>query len=310
MKETHNPVLLAEAINYLKVQPDGVYVDCTLGRGGHSAAILKQLTNVGQLYAFDQDPSAIAESQSRLAEINPNFTIIQGNFQDLASLLALKNVFAVDGILYDLGVSSPQFDLPERGFSYRMEGPLDMRMDQKNQLLTAADVVNQKSVSELKQIFQEYGEEKAAATIAKAIVANRPIQTTTQLVAVIKKGMSQKALRQKGHPAKKVFQALRIYVNDELNVLQSSLSQALKLLKPKGRLVVITFHSLEEKIVKETFKAVTEDPQDQFLNKIPFTLPPSTAYQLVVKKPIKPQRAELEHNPRAHSAKMWVIEKR
>lgn len=309
MEKEHLPVLLNEAIQYLEIKPNGIYVDCTLGRAGHAQAILKKITGPGRLYAIDQDPDAIQKSTKTLSQISDKYEILKGNFGNIAALLALKNVFAVDGILYDLGVSSPQFDVATRGFSYRFDGPLDMRMDPSNEL-TAAEVVNTQTVEELSRIFKEYGEEKYAKSIAEAIVASRPLDSTFQLVTAIKKGLPQKVLKQKGHPAKKVFQALRIYVNDEINVFQSSLDQSLKLLKPKGRIVVISFHSLEEKIVKQTFKKVTENLDDQVFQKLPLNLPPTTKFKLVIKKPIKASGEEINQNPRSHSAKMWVLEKR
>ncbi|PPE05449.1 16S rRNA (cytosine(1402)-N(4))-methyltransferase RsmH [Williamsoniiplasma lucivorax] len=307
--EKHKPVLLDEAIKYLKLKPDGVYVDCTLGRGGHASAILSHLKD-GVLYAIDQDLTAIEESQAKLSQTGKNFHILNGNFSNIASLLALENIFAVDGILYDLGVSSPQFDVAQRGFSYRFDGPLDMRMDTTNNKLTAADVLNHKTQEELAQIFWQYADEKFAKQIAAAIVKTRPLNTTFQLVDVIKKTLPAKVLSQKGHPAKKVFQALRIYVNDEINVLQSSIEQSLKLLKPGGRIVVITFHSLEEKHIKQIFKAVTIKEIDAIAQKLPITIPTDKEYELVIRKPITPSSLELENNNRAHSAKMWVIEKK
>ncbi|AVP49019.1 16S rRNA (cytosine(1402)-N(4))-methyltransferase RsmH [Williamsoniiplasma luminosum] len=307
--EKHTPVLLAESIKYLNLQPNGIYVDCTLGRGGHSSEILKHLDN-GVLYAIDQDPTAIAESQTKLAATLKNFHILNGNFSNIASLLALKNVFQVDGILYDLGVSSPQFDVGERGFSYRFDGPLDMRMDTVHNQLTAEKVINQKSEEELCQIFWQYGDEKFARQIASSIIKTRPLKTTFELVDVIKQSLPQKVLKQKGHPAKKVFQALRIYVNDEINVLKTSIEQSLKLLKSKGRIVIITFHSLEEKIVKESFKAATISGMESVISKLPIEVKNDTQFSLIIKKPIVPKNTEIENNNRAHSSKMWVIEKK
>ncbi|WP_026389546.1 16S rRNA (cytosine(1402)-N(4))-methyltransferase RsmH [[Acholeplasma] multilocale] len=307
--EQHIPVLLNESIEMLNVKPDGIYVDCTLGRGGHSSEILKKLTS-GKLYSIDQDPTAIKEGTEKLSKISNNFEILEGNFLNISALLSLKGVFAVDGILYDLGVSSPQFDVPERGFSYRFDGPLDMRMDTVNNSLTAHTIVNEYSEEDLKKIFWNYGDEKFAPSIAKNIIANRPINTTFELVDVIKMSLPQKVLKLPKHPAKKVFQALRIYVNNEIEVLKDSLRQGLSLLNPQGRISVITFHSLEEKIVKEIFKEVTISERDAVIASLPMEIESDTEFKLVIRKPIKASKTELENNRRSHSAKLWVIEKK
>ncbi|AUF83473.1 16S rRNA (cytosine(1402)-N(4))-methyltransferase RsmH [Mesoplasma syrphidae] len=307
--EQHIPVLLFESVDMLNIKPNGIYVDCTLGRGGHSSEILKRLTT-GKLYSIDQDPTAIKEGKAKLSNISNNFHILEGNFLNIAALLSIKGIFKVDGILYDLGASSPQFDVPERGFSYRFDGPLDMRMDTINNSLTAAKVVNEYSEEELKKILWNYGDEKFAPSIARNICNSRPIDTTFKLVEIIKKSMPQKELKKPKHPAKKTFQALRIYVNNEIEVLKDSLRQGLELLNRQGRISVITFHSLEEKIVKEIFKEVTFSKQDQVLASLPIEIQSNSKFKLVIKKPIKASNDELNQNRRSHSAKLWVIEKK
>ncbi|WP_031543100.1 16S rRNA (cytosine(1402)-N(4))-methyltransferase RsmH [Mesoplasma photuris] len=307
--EKHIPVLLHESIELLNIKPDGIYVDCTLGRGGHSSEILKQLTS-GKLYAIDQDPTAIIEGREKLNKISNNFEILEGNFLNIQALLALKGVFEVDGILYDLGVSSPQFDVPERGFSYRFDGPLDMRMDTINNQLSAHEVVNTYSYEQIRDILWKYGDEDFAPRIAQTIIDNRPVNTTFELVELIKKSLPQKVLKKPKHPAKKTFQALRIYVNDEIGVLTDSLKQSLDLLKPGGRISVITFHSLEEKIVKNIFNEVTQDPQDAILASLPIRIESNAKFELIIKKPIKANVGELENNRRSHSAKLWAIRKK
>ncbi|UWD35240.1 16S rRNA (cytosine(1402)-N(4))-methyltransferase RsmH [Mycoplasma cottewii] len=308
--QEHIPVLLKESIEYLNIKPDGIYVDCTLGRAGHSSEILKKLSDKGMLYCFDQDKQAIEKSEDKLKQISSNFKIIESNFSNISVQLALNNVFSVDGILYDLGVSSPQFDIAERGFSYRFDGPLDMRMDRANNKLTAHEIVNTYSETQIADILFRYGDESNARKIAKQIINSRPINSTLQLVEVIKKALPQKVLKQQKHPAKKTFQALRIYVNNELNALQESITQALELLNKKARICVITFHSLEEKIVKNSFNSVTNYKQEQILSSLPIHVESDSNYRLIVKKPIKPTNEELENNKRSHSAKLWVIEKK
>ncbi|AHI53127.1 16S rRNA (cytosine(1402)-N(4))-methyltransferase RsmH [Spiroplasma culicicola] len=312
MAQEHISVLLNESIAMLDINKNGIYVDCTMGRAGHSVEILQKLEN-GHLYAIDQDVEAIEGSQKKLEQVSKNFTILEGNFVDIKALLALQNVKKVDGILYDLGVSSPQFDNGQRGFSYRYDAPLDMRMDNINNLLTAKTVVNTYDEKQLADIFWKYGEEKFSFLIAKNIVkfrVNQPINTTYELVDIIKASLPQKVLKQKKHPAKKVFQALRVYVNNELEVLKKSLIQSLELLNPNGRLVVITFQSLEEKIIKDLFKAKTQNDQDKFLRQLPFNnMEIEKEYQLLIKKPIVASEQELEQNRRAHSAKLWAIKR-
>ncbi|WP_434341677.1 16S rRNA (cytosine(1402)-N(4))-methyltransferase RsmH [Mycoplasma putrefaciens] len=306
----HIPVLLTESIDYLQIHPDKIYVDCTLGRAGHASEILKRLSNKGKLFCFDQDQQAIIKSKEKLEQIANNFQIIEANFNNISVALALNDVFKVDGILYDLGVSSAQFDTAERGFSYRFDGPLDMRMDQNNNPLTAELVINSYSEAELANIIYKYGDEKFAKQIAKQIILSRPITSTLQLVEVIKKALPQKVLKQQKHPAKKTFQALRICVNNELIVLQESLAQALELLNSNARLCVITFHSLEEKIVKNLFNKATDYHQDQLLERLPIKVESNAKFRLVIKKPITPTIQEISNNKRSHSAKLWVIERK
>lgn len=308
----HTTVLLNEAVKGLNVNPEGHYVDCTLGGGGHTRKILGELTH-GHLYSFDQDQTAIDYNAKTSAEdIQANrLTLIHDNFRHLKTALADQGVTQVDGVLYDLGVSSPQFDDAQRGFSYRYDAPLDMRMDQSAPL-TAKDVVNDWTYQELVRIFYRYGEEKFSKQIARRIEAKRadkPIETTGELVEIIKEAIPAAARRHGGHPAKKVFQAIRIAVNDELSALETSLEQALALLAPGGRVSVITFQSLEDRLVKTMFKEVSSLPElPAGLPVIPDNLQPK--YQLVTRKPILPAADELEENHRAHSAKLRIIERK
>lgn len=301
----HYSVLLNESIENLNIKEDGTYLDCTVGGGGHSSEILKRIKN-GFLYGFDQDLFAIAKASERLKKINENFKIYEDNFVNISNYF---NESSLDGIIYDLGVSSFQFDIPERGFSYRFDGPLDMRMNQ-NDLLTASMIVNTYDERELVRIFHQYGEEKYASSIAKRIVKYRnekPIETTFELVDIIKASMPAKELRKPSHPAKQVFQALRIEVNHELEYLEKSLTDALKCLKVGGRIVVITFHSLEDRIVKQIFKKATSLDLPKGLPFIPDGY--EVNYRLVNSKIILPTEAELKENNRSHSAKLRVIEK-
>lgn len=302
----HVSVLLKEAIEYLQIDPAGIYVDATLGGGGHAEAIVTQLTT-GRLFAFDQDDFAMNLAMQRLARF-PNVTYIRDNFAHLKSQMQAQGIDHVDGILYDLGVSSFQFDIPERGFSYNYDSPLDMRMDQ-NATLTAYDIVNHYEYARLNEIISRYGEEDYAWLIAKAIVKARevqPIATTFDLVDVIKKCLPNKILNKKGHPAKQTFQALRIAVNDELTVFESSLLQAIDLLKPGGRIVCITFHSLEDRICKTIFreKSTIEIPKGLAILNTEKPL-----LSLVNRHVILPSETEILANNRAHSAKMRVCEK-
>lgn len=304
----HYSVLLKESIDLLNIKPDGIYVDCTLGGGGHSLEVLKRLTT-GHLYAFDQDKYAIKKAEERLALYKDKLTIINSNFANIKSELFELGIDNVDGVLYDLGVSSFQFDIPDRGFSYRFDGPLDMRMNQDDSL-SCYDVVNTYSESELRKIFYEYGEEKFAPSIAKNIVKSRalkPIETTFELVDVIKKSLPASVLRKAGHPAKQTFQALRIEVNGELDVLKESLEASLSILKEHGRVVVITFQSLEDRIVKQLFKKYTTLDIPKGLPYVPDYM--KLEYKLVNNKVILPSEEELSENNRSHSAKLRAIEK-
>ena len=305
----HIPVLLNETITGLNIKPDGIYVDLTLGRGGHSGEILKKLQK-GHLYGVDQDEVAIEESRRYLETISNNFTLIHKNFSFLDEIMEENQIEYADGILMDLGVSSPQFDEGDRGFSYREDARLDMRMDQRNPL-TAYDIVNSYSLDEIFKILRDYGEEKFAYSIAKNIVKARekaPIETTFQLVEIIKHSKPMKELAKAGHPAKQSFQALRIAVNDELNVLSIALNKALKALRPHGgRLAVITFHSLEDRIVKNVFKDAAVSEGNRY--DIP-TQVTEKEYQLITRKPIVADEQELEINHRSISAKLRIIERK
>ena len=308
----HITVLLNEAVDGLNIKPDGTYVDCTLGGGGHSGLILSKLSENGKLYSFDQGITAINFNKDKFKEENElgKINFIKSNFRNISEELNKRNILGVDGILYDLGVSSPQFDNADRGFSYNYDAPLDMRMDQ-SQSLTARDVVNDWSYEQLVRIFFRYGEEKFAKSIARRIEKVRqqtPIETTGQLVDLIKEAIPAKARRKGGHPAKKTFQAIRIAVNDELGALEESLEQALDLLNPGGRISVITFQSLEDRLVKVMFKQKTSLPE------LPPGLPvipdsQKVEYKLITRKPIVPSEDEITHNNRAHSAKLRIIEK-
>ncbi len=305
----HKSVLLNETIAYLNIKEDGIYVDCTLGYGGHSQEILKRILR-GQLFAFDQDIKAIEYCHQELTKIGNNFELIKSNFINLKDELYKRNIKKVDGILFDLGVSSPQLDTIERGFSYHHDAKLDMRMDLDNKI-SAYDVVNNYSLEQLIDIFYRYGEEQYAKNIAKNIVkyrTNKKIATTLELVDIIRQSVPIKRIR-KDHPARKVFQAIRIEVNKELDVLEEALKQAIDMLKPGGRLCVITFHSLEDRICKQLFKKYSEiDAKVKGLPDIPNEYQP--IIKLITKKAIEPTIEEIEHNNRARSAKLRVIEKR
>ncbi len=304
----HESVLLNETIESLNLKDNSIVVDMTLGFAGHSSQILKRIKN-GYLFAFDQDEEALAFSKEKLSKISDNFQIIDSNFVYAKEKLKELGVEKVDGILYDLGVSSPQLDEDYRGFSYRFDAPLDMRMDQDNKL-TAKIIVNTYSYDKLKKIFKEYGESKFSSNIARNIVKYREskeIDSTLELVDIIKSSVPYKE-RLKKHPAKQIFQALRIEVNDELNVLKKSLDDSLSMLNVGGRIAVITFHSLEDKIVKHKFLEVTKiDEISKGLPNIPLDKLPD--YKLITKKGIKASREELDFNNRAHSATLRVIEK-
>ncbi len=310
MEYTHKTVLLNEAIEQLNIKPDGIYIDMTTGGAGHSSEILKRLST-GHLYCIDQDNYALFNSFPKLTAISEtNFTMIKSNFCNVQAILKEKyNVEKVDGILYDLGVSSFQFDIPERGFSYRNNAPLDMRMDLESNL-KAVDIVNEYTFEELARIFYKYAEEPFAKQIARAIEKARKvkrIETTFQLVDVIKSALPAKELSKKGHPAKRVFQALRIAVNNELRVFEDSLIDSLNMLDNNGRVVVITFHSLEDKICKYIFN---EYSTNKDLERLPVMPVDNTEFRLINKKVILPSEEELKENNRSHSAKMRVIERK
>lgn len=302
----HYSVLKDELINGLNINPDGVYVDCTLGYAGDSKEILKRLRR-GFLFAFDQDEDAIHFSQNELSKIGSNFKIIYSNFVNLKEKLWEENVSEVDGIVYDLGLSSPQIDEAERGFSFMNDAPLDMRMD-KSSKLDAKVVVNTYTEENLMEIFFKYGEEKYSRSIAKGIIKARneaPIETTLQLVEVIKHNVPTKYFYN-NHPERQIFQAIRIEVNDELNVFRKALTKALDLLKVNGRICVITFHSLEDKICKDIFNEVTKNIDGyKDMPIIPKELEPK--FKKI--KTIEPSKEELDENNRSRSAKLRVIEK-
>ena len=308
MIEKHVSVLLNESISSLNLKENSIIVDATLGYGGHSSNILDRI-NKGYLFAFDQDSEAIRHSTDRLSKIGTNFTIIQSNFVFMKDKLHELGVEKVDGVLFDLGVSSPQLDDKIRGFSFHEDAKLDMRMDQ-SQELSAYEVVNHYSKEELSRIFWEYGEDKFAKNIAKKIVEyreNKPIETTLELVEIIKTAVPMK-FRVDKHPARQIFQAIRIEVNHELEILEPALNQALDLLNIGGRVAVITFHSLEDRLVKNLFKTKCEiDSKVRGMPNIPEEYYPS--FRLVINKAIVPSDEELERNPRARSAKLRVIER-
>lgn len=306
----HRPVLLEECIEALHIKPDGVYIDGTLGRGGHSEQIARRLSDRGRLICIDRDSQALEEAGVRLAPWKDRITFLHGNFGDLDALLEQAGVPGADGMLFDLGVSSPQLDDPDRGFSYMHDAPLDMRMDREDSL-TAWTVVNQWPREELRRVLSQYGEERYAGPIAAAIERARekaPIETTLELVEVIRSAMPASALREKQHPAKRSFQAIRIAVNDELNSVSRVMEAAIPRLNPGGRLAVITFHSLEDRIVKN---AMTEAAKG-------CTCPPNfpvcvcgkkPKVKILTRKPVVSGEEELERNPRARSAKLRICEK-
>ncbi|MFS0782403.1 16S rRNA (cytosine(1402)-N(4))-methyltransferase RsmH [Bacillus sp. 1P06AnD] len=306
----HITVLLKETVDGLNIKPDGVYVDCTLGGAGHSEYLLSQLSDKGKLYAFDQDETAIENAKVKLEKYSGRVEFIQSNFTYIEEELHARGVTGVDGILYDLGVSSPQLDTPERGFSYQHDAPLDMRMDQTSDL-SAYDVVNSWAYNDLVRIFFQYGEEKFSKQIARKIETARekkPIETTFELVELIKEGIPAPARRKGGHPAKRIFQAIRIAVNDELKVFEHSLMQSIGLLNKGGRISVITFHSLEDRICKSVFKKESDLPElPPGLPIIPEEFKP--VLKLVTRKPILPSEEELDMNNRARSAKLRIAEK-
>ncbi len=306
----HKSVLLNESIEHLAIKPDGIYVDGTLGRAGHSSEILKKLSN-GHLYGFDKDEQAIKESDPILKEIGNNYTLINQDFRNIKTVLSEFGINEVNGVLLDLGVSSPQFDDPERGFSYRFDAYLDMRMDQ-SQTLSAYEVVNTYSEKQLTDIFFQYGEERFAKQIARKILkarALKPIMTTFELVDVIKSALPYKKLSKKGHPAKQTFQALRIEVNSELEALKQGLKEAIELLAKDGRICVISFHSLEDRIVKKLFKEYTMvDKMDRRIPILPKDIK-KPEYELITNKPILASDEENRENNRSHSAKLRVLKR-
>lgn len=298
----HKSVLLIESINGLNIKPDGTYIDCTLGYAGHSGEILKRLETEGFLFAFDQDEEAVNFSYDKLSKIGNNFKIFHTNFRNIKECITDK----VDGILFDLGVSSPQLDDASRGFSFHKDAPLDMRMD-KRQELDAYKVVNTYPLEKLIDILYIYGEEVNAKSIAKGIISNRPINTTLELANVIKENVPI-SYRKKSNPCRKTFQAIRIEVNSELSILEKSLMDAFSLLKPNGRMCVITFHSLEDRIVKNVFKKLcSDDINSKNLPVVPLEM--RAKAKLITKKPIIPSGSELELNNRSRSAKLRIIEK-
>lgn len=306
----HIPVLLNEVIEGLNINPNGIYFDLTLGRGGHSKEILKRLKN-GHLYGVDQDETALKESKVNLKDYLDKVTFVHSNFSQFREILDQYHIDYVDGVLMDLGVSSPQFDDGSRGFSYKEDAPLDMRMDRDNNPITASQIVNEYSFEELLRIFREYGEDHFSYQIAKNIVKERelhPIETTFQLVEIIKKSKPQKELKKAGHPAKQIFQALRIEVNNELEVLKIAIKDAIEALRPNGgRLAIITFQSLEDRIVKNVFKDMTVVIGNRYDDGQRLE---EKEYRLVNNKPIIASEEELENNNRAHSAKLRIIERK
>jgi len=310
MEFQHKPVMLNEVIDSLKIRPEGTYVDGTLGGAGHSSQIVRRLSGEGRLFGFDQDAAAIEAAAKRLEPYKDRVSIIRSNYSEMRERLSELGVRSADGILLDLGVSSYQLDDAQRGFSYRADAPLDMRMDQR-QKLSAREVVNGYSIEELTRVIREYGEERFARNIAKHITAERekkPIETTGELISIIKAAIPAKAREGGGHPAKRTFQAIRIEVNRELDVLSDSLDGMIDLLADGGRICVITFHSLEDRIVKEAFRR----------NENPCTCPPEfpvcvcgkkSKGHVITRKPIIPSEEETEENPRSKSAKLRVFER-
>ncbi|EJY94581.1 MULTISPECIES: 16S rRNA (cytosine(1402)-N(4))-methyltransferase RsmH [Staphylococcus] len=305
----HISVMLKETIDYLNIKEDGVYVDCTLGGAGHAQYLLNQLNDNGHLIAIDQDTTAIENAKNVLKEHLHKVTFVHSNFRELSEILNELNIEKVDGIYYDLGVSSPQLDVPERGFSYHHDAKLDMRMDQ-TQELSAYEVVNEWKFEELVRIFHRYGEEKFAKQIARRIEQNRelkPIETTLELVESIKEGIPAKARRKGGHPAKRIFQAIRIAVNDELAAFEDSLEQAINYVEVNGRISVITFHSLEDRLCKQMFQEYEKGPEvPRGLPVIPEAYTPKL--KRVNRKPITATDEDTDSNNRARSAKLRVAE--
>lgn len=301
----HRPVLLNQCIEGLKIKPDGLYVDGTLGGGGHAVAIAQNLGDLGLLIGIDRDGDAIAAGEKRLKALDKPFVLVRDKHENIRQVLEDLSIKAVDGFLLDLGVSSHQLDTPERGFSYRYDAPLDMRMDDRANL-TAYDVVNGYPEKELAGIIKDYGEERYAKAIAKALCRKRPIETTLQLAQIVSDTIPGRPPFY-GHPAARTFQAIRIAVNEELTDLAQTIGDMVDLLKPGGRICIITFHSLEDRIVKQTFRYWADPcrcPKD-----IPYCVcGKKPKLSIVTKKPIKPDQQELTENSRAHSAKLRVAE--
>jgi 16S rRNA (cytosine1402-N4)-methyltransferase len=306
----HVTVLRDEAVAGLNIRPGGIYVDCTLGGAGHSCLIASQLTEGGRLIAIDQDDWALDNARERLSAYMDRVTLVKSNFRHIKDIVSDLGLDGVDGVLFDLGVSSPQLDEGERGFSYNADAPLDMRMDQQA-ALTAYDIINEWDEEEIAKVIWEYGEEKFSRRIARQIVqyrAKQPVQTTGELVELIKEGIPAAARRTGPHPAKRTFQAIRIAVNDELNAFKEAVADAISVLRPEGRVSVITFHSLEDRICKQVYQELSKG----------CTCPPSfpicacgnkATVKVITRKPILPSAEELEANPRARSAKLRVAEK-
>ena len=309
MEFNHKSVLLDETIEGLAIKPEGTYVDGTLGGAGHSFQIASRLNSLGRLIGFDQDEDAIKASSERLRDFH-NVTIVRSNYRNMKEELNNLGIYEVDGIMLDLGVSSYQLDTKERGFSYKEEAPLDMRMDNRSEM-TAKDIVNGYSQSELFRIIRDYGEDKFAANIAKHIVSNReikPIETTTELAEIVKAAIPMKFRKQGGHPAKQTFQAIRIELNAELTVLKDSLMDMIDMLKPSGRICIITFHSLEDRIVKNIFKEA-ENPCTCPKNFPVCVCGNVSKGKVITRKPILPSEQELIENSRSKSAKLRIFEK-
>lgn len=307
MEFHHIPVLLHETLEHLNLTPDGIYVDGTMGGGGHSIEILKRIASTGKLIGIDRDPAAIIATSERLVDYSDSFTAVHGNFADIQEILSNLNIENIDGMMMDLGVSSHQLDAKERGFTFHEDVALDMRMD-TTQRFSAYEVVNGYSADELTRIIRDYGEERWAKRIAQFVVDNRPINSTGRLVEVIKMAVPVAARRDGPHPARRTFQAIRIEVNQELGLLEGAVREAVSVLKPGGRLCIITFHSLEDRIVKNTFRSLKQ----------PCTCPPTSpicicgkkpVVEIITRKPIIPSDEEIEANPRSRSAKLRVCEK-
>lgn len=310
MEFNHKSVLLYETVDGLNVKPDGIYVDGTLGGGGHTYEICRRLGDKGSMIGIDQDEAAIEAASARLKDFGKKVTIVRSNYCDMKSQLHKLGIDKVDGIMLDLGVSSYQLDTAERGFSYREDAPLDMRMDRRQEM-TAKDIVNDYSEMELFRVIRDYGEDKFAKNIAKHIVAARekaPIETTGQLTEIIRQSIPMKYQKKSGHPAKRTFQAIRIELNRELDVLRDSLDEMIDMLNPGGRLCIITFHSLEDRIVKSAFRK----------NENPCVCPSHfpvcvcgnvSKGSVVTRKPILPSEEELEYNSRSKSAKLRIFER-